>query len=197
MENYFYRINNLINGKFYYGSHNGKNESYFGSGIAINRAIDKYGVNNFEFIILKRFNSREEAFIFEERFLKLYKISSLENSYNIKDAGLGGDTFSNNPRKEEIRKKQSKAQRKRFLNPANKANTNPFKDVSSERLFELKKIWSEASRGRLNGRAKKVMVKDKLYYTINEAAIGECLTREQVKYRLKNSLYKDFNYCDG
>jgi hypothetical protein len=198
MDIYFYRTNNLINGKFYYGSHQCNGRPYLGSGIVLNRAIDKYGINNFEFIVLKRFNTRQEAFDFEDRFLKLYKISSLDNSYNIKDAGCGGDAFTNNPHKEEIRARQSFAQSKRFQDPAERAKASMFKDVSDARLACLKETWSKASRGRLNGRARKVHVKDKLYHTIDEAALGEALTRQQVKYRLKMDHYPDFKYaCDG
>jgi hypothetical protein len=198
MENYFYRTNNLINGKFYYGSH-GKNNSkaYYGSGVALNRAIRKYGIKNFETIILKRFNTREEAYYFEKKFLKLYKISSLKMSYNIKDDSLGGDTFTNNPNKEQIRLNQRNSQLKRYENPLERLKSNPFKDTSNERLNELKAIWSNASKGRLNGRAKKIIVNDKLYFTIDEATEDLLLTREQIKYRLKNNKFENFKYCDG
>lgn len=164
----------------------------------LNRAIDKYGIDNFEFIILKRFNTRQEAFNFEDRFLKLYNISSLANSYNIKNEGCGGDCFTYNPRKEEIRKNMSTAMTKRMADPAMRVKMSAFYDVSDERLANLKEIWSECKRGRLNGRAKKIHVKDKLYHTIDEAALGEGLTRQQVKYRLKLDKFTDFKYaCDG
>jgi hypothetical protein len=199
MENYFYRTNNIINGKFYYGSHGGKNtRSYYGSGVAINNAIRKYGIKNFEVIILKRFETRDEAYYFEKKFLKIYKISSLLNSYNIKDDSLGGDTFTNNINKEAIRINQSIAQNKRFESDIERLKTNPFKDVSNERLIELKSIWSKASKGKLNGRARKIIVYGKLYYTIDEAAEDLNLTRQQVKYRLKTKKFIDFKYsCDG
>lgn len=199
MDNYFYRTNNLLNGKFYYGSHGTKNtRPYYGSGVALNRAIKKYGIKNFEVVILKRFDNREDAYLFEKRFLKLYKISSLSMSYNIKDESLGGDTFSNNPNKEEIRIKKRITQLKRFEDPLERLKANPFNDISDERLLELKAIWSKASKGRLNGRAKKVIVNDKLYYTIDEVAEDLNITRQQVKYRLKNTKFNNFKYsCDG
>ena len=46
----------------------------------------------------------------------------------------------------------------------------------------------------LNGRAKQICVKNKIYHTIKEAAIAECLTRSQVKYRLKLNSYVDYTY---
>lgn len=190
MRNYFYRTNNIINGKFYYGSHNGEDVNYLGSGVALKRAIKKYGIENFELIILKRFNTREEAYVFEERFLKLYKISSLKNSYNIKDAGIGGDVFTNNPNNKAIRNLQSEVHKRRFENFNERSKCNVFKDVSEERRKELSRIWSKASSGRLNGRAKKIVANGKLYYTIKEAAEDLNLTRMQVRYRLSKEIFK-------
>jgi len=194
MDIYFYRTNNKLNGKFYYGTHQQNGRPYLGSGTILNRAIDRYGVDSFEFVILKRFNTRQEAYDFEDRFLKLYNISSLPNSYNIKNEGCGGDTFTNNPRKEETRIKHRINMTKRMSDPAARAKINAFRDVSDARLTYLKETWSKASTGRLNGRAKKVYVKDKLYHTIDEAALGEALTRQQVKYRLKMDHYPDFKF---
>ena len=124
----------------------------------------------------------------------MYKISSLPNSYNIKDAALGGDTFSNNPNKELTRKKMSINNKKRMQSPIERKKCNAFKDVSEERLSELKEKWSKASTGRLNGRAKKVIANEKLYYTLNEVAEDLNLTRMQVRYRLQKGIFK---YADG
>lgn len=97
---YFYKIINKINGNFYYGS--GNFDNYVGSGLNLKSAYLKYGIENFEFLILKYFETRDEAYKFEDRFLKLHKISKMRNSYNIKDSSLGGDTISNNPNREAI-----------------------------------------------------------------------------------------------
>ena len=46
---YIYEITNLINGKRYRGQHKttNLNDNYMGSGVAINAAYEKYGINNF------------------------------------------------------------------------------------------------------------------------------------------------------
>lgn len=49
---YVYRWTNLINGKQYIGSHNGKNPDYITNGSLILRAMAKYGIENFERDIL-------------------------------------------------------------------------------------------------------------------------------------------------
>ena len=44
-----YRTTNLLNGKYYVGAHRTtkKNDDYLGSGVALKRAIKKYGRENF------------------------------------------------------------------------------------------------------------------------------------------------------
>jgi hypothetical protein len=159
---YFYKTTNLLNGMFYYGS--GQHKNYYGSGKVLQRAITKYGLSNFKVEILKRFSDRKTAYEFEERFLRLYKISTLKNSYNIKDRAWGGDVFTNNPDKEAYRKSLSVAQTKRYADPNERIKANPFHNASPERTNELKKIWSECKSGSKNGRYKhnsKVLQLDK------------------------------------
>jgi len=88
---YFYKTTNLINGKFYYGS--GHKENYLGSGKVLKNAIKKNGKENFKIEKLRFFKNRQDAYNYEERFLKLYKVSSLNESYNLKDDSLGGNTW--------------------------------------------------------------------------------------------------------
>ncbi|AIX12141.1 homing endonuclease [Citrobacter phage Moon] len=88
---YMYCIKNIINSKIYVGVHSTSdiNDDYFGSGIALRKAINKYGSNNFEKTIIKFFGSSDEMFkaeseIVNENFIK----SSL--TYNMKLGGYGG-----------------------------------------------------------------------------------------------------------
>ena len=50
MEHVVYRITNMINGKKYIGKHSTTDvyDGYFGSGVAIKQAINKYGIDNFK-----------------------------------------------------------------------------------------------------------------------------------------------------
>ena len=68
---YFYKIVNKINQKYYYGVHNTDdlNDGYMGSGLKIQTAISKYGVENFEKIIIRSFDTAEEAFKYESQIV--------------------------------------------------------------------------------------------------------------------------------
>lgn len=45
---FIYKTINLITSKIYIGQHNGSYKNYLGSGVYLNRAIKKYGRNNFK-----------------------------------------------------------------------------------------------------------------------------------------------------
>ena len=75
MKPYFYKITNIINNKYYYGTGSKPlGTHYFGSSFLLKRAIKKYGIENFKFEVLKQFETRNKAFEFEDRFLKIFKI---------------------------------------------------------------------------------------------------------------------------
>jgi len=93
MYHYFYKIENIINGKFYYGIHSTNNidDGYMGSGVRLNQAYKKYGESNFKKTILKYFNTREDAANYE---MEVVNEEMIEDSscYNI---ALGGEVFNN------------------------------------------------------------------------------------------------------
>jgi len=88
---YFYRITNLINGHFYYGVHNTQNldDGYMGSGVRLQIAYKKYGIENFKKEILKYFDTKEEAFQFESEVVNESLINNY-NCYNLSPGGKGG-----------------------------------------------------------------------------------------------------------
>lgn len=65
---YFYKITNNINNRFYYGVHRTKNinDGYMGSGLALNRAYEKYGIENFTKEILMFFDNEKDMYDYEE-----------------------------------------------------------------------------------------------------------------------------------
>ena len=86
-----YQVRNKLNGMIYIGKHmtNDKDDDYIGSGIRIRRAIEKYGIENFEKTILFECESADEmnakeAEIVNEDFI------ARDDVYNIKLGGDGG-----------------------------------------------------------------------------------------------------------
>lgn len=108
---FIYLILNQINGKYYIGSTTNwkkRKRSHFKQlrkgihhSLYLQRAFNKYGENNFIFILIETcyFNPQ----IREQGLLDSLNIAN--DSYNISLAASGGNTFSNNPNKEIIRKK--------------------------------------------------------------------------------------------
>ncbi len=89
-----YKITNTVNGKIYIGKHQTKNtdDSYFGSGIALKKAICKHGRENFKKEVLFVFktenemNEKEKEIITEEFVAR-------KDTYNIGIGGEGGAHF--------------------------------------------------------------------------------------------------------
>lgn len=101
---YIYKVTNKINSKSYVGKHASNHEfdDYLGSGILINKAIKKYGKENFCKIVLEyctpeNINDREKIWIEKENCLN-------PNGYNIAKGGEGGDLISRHPDNDQIRK---------------------------------------------------------------------------------------------
>ena len=91
---YLYKIHNNVNGKIYYGAHQTDdiNDGYFGSGLILKRAVEKYGKEIFEKFILKFFDN--EAAMYEaERGIIQEARQKKEEIYNIRDGGDGGWTY--------------------------------------------------------------------------------------------------------
>lgn len=95
----------MLNEKTYVGIHSTKNlnDGYLGSGIALQKAIKKYGKENFTMIPLAFFDSRNEA-LEEESFIVNLKWVNDKNNYNLSGGGTANKVTS-----EETKLKLSKA----------------------------------------------------------------------------------------
>ena len=85
-----YKTTNLINGNFYIGQDSKNNPNYLGSGLLLNKAIEKYGRENFIKETIQLCNTKEEL-----NTQEIYWISELKPIYNIAKGGGGGDTRYN------------------------------------------------------------------------------------------------------
>lgn len=108
MKGFIYLWKNTITGQKYIGSHMGStDDGYIGSGTYFNRAIKKYGIENFERTILEYV---ENCLILKEReqyYLDLYNAAHNNEFYNLKSkAGGGWEYVNGNP---EFLKKMKKS----------------------------------------------------------------------------------------
>lgn len=96
---YIYKITNKLNGKSYVGQHKFPKQPetfrrYMGKGIAITKAIEKYGKENFDKIILEELEDDEKHELTSERekFWIKKENTMYPNGYNISPGGEGGCT---------------------------------------------------------------------------------------------------------
>ena len=95
-----YKTTNLINGKFYIGKDSKNNSEYLGSGLNLQKAIKKYGKENFAKTILEHCETDEQLCEREKHWIK--EIKAQEFGYNIADGGHGGNTYTDET-KERVR----------------------------------------------------------------------------------------------
>ena len=90
---FIYLTTNLINGKKYVGKHFGyPDDNYLGSGKILQRAIDKYGKQNFYREILDFSTTEEENCEKEKYYISLFDACHNDLFYNIHEGGSGGNT---------------------------------------------------------------------------------------------------------
>ncbi|NOU98453.1 GIY-YIG nuclease family protein [Paenibacillus planticolens] len=109
MEYVVYSITTLHNGIKYFGrsqeypkrrrAHLNMLRTNKHANVRMQEAFNQYGEDNFVFEVLHTFNNLQEATEREQQYIDDQSIEK----YNVGDAIDGGDTFTRNPRKEEIR----------------------------------------------------------------------------------------------
>lgn len=116
-----YKTTNKVNGKYYIGVHKTSDlyDDYLGSGKYLKRAIEKYGIENFEKEIIDIFDSPEEAYTLE-KILVTFELIETGQIYNLTEGGRGkGFEYANkegmNYGGEEKRKLGSINGKKKFL----------------------------------------------------------------------------------
>jgi hypothetical protein len=70
-------------------------DGYMGSGVALKRAMSKYGRENFKKEVIKFFNSEEEAYLYEKEIVNEDLIKN-NLCYNITLGGIGGFSHIDN-----------------------------------------------------------------------------------------------------
>jgi group I intron endonuclease len=112
-----YKTTNLLNGKIYVGKDSRNLPAYLGSGSLLNRAIEKYGVQNFVKEILDTCVSEEELNEREKFWIRELHATDKAIGYNIAMGGEGGDTITQHPQREEICAKRKETFKARNISP--------------------------------------------------------------------------------
>ena len=92
--NYIYKTTNLINKKIYIGQkiYRKKDDNwYLGSGIVLNKAIKKYGRENFIKEIIECCETKKDLNEKEKYWIKFYDSTNRNIGYNISEGGDGGN----------------------------------------------------------------------------------------------------------
>lgn len=134
MYGYIYKTTNLINGKIYVGQHKVDDDKldvkYYGSGLYLIRAIEKYGKENFSCEILEWCKDKEALNLSEKEWIKELNSQDKNIGYNIAYGGDGGYLG------EDACKKISEAK----LNhpPWNKGLSNIYSESTKEKMRQSK-----------------------------------------------------------
>lgn len=141
---YIYATTNQINGKVYVGQSIktvAESQDYFGSGILVNRAFDKYGVDKFDKkIIVDGIDNREFLNELEKHYIQLYAANIRGIGYNLT---RGGDGFSGNHTSETKTKisKNHKSKQSDFIHHF-KGKIALNKGIGKKVFFENKEFTS-------------------------------------------------------
>lgn len=143
-----YKTTNLVTGKVYVGLDKKNNPEYLGSGLLLRRAIRKYGKENFKKETLETCETVEELQERERFWIKEFSSQNRKIGYNVADGGTGGDTFTNNLNKEEIREKFKRSHTEETKKKISKNNWGSTHKGESH--FKYGTSWTEEQRKKMN-----------------------------------------------
>lgn len=139
---FIYITINNINGKKYIGQKKydkeGKWKTYLGSGIILNRAIKKYGAENFSKEIIEKCYSKKELDKREIYWINFYDAVNSENFYNIASGGDGGNTIAGYTEEQLNNYKQWKSElHKKKKKTAPKGENAPCAKLSEKEVLRI------------------------------------------------------------
>lgn len=168
---FIYITINLVNGKKYIGSKllSGKKpEYYLGSSNCLYYAIQKYGIDMFQRVILEVVKNKENICEAEEYWLDYFPVGTSKCFYNIKNSGQGGDTFSNRTETDKNKTREKLRQLAIKSNKAAKIISEEVLEMNRQRLLTdnpMKSKTTEEIRAfNVQKKAVKVVFDDGRYF---------------------------------
>jgi hypothetical protein len=199
---FIYKITNKQNSKIYVGKCQKKNSEYFGSGILIQRAVKKYGYENFIKEYICKCNSKIQLNK-KERYWIRHLDSISPKGYNIALGGDGGDLITNHPDKVLISQKISKSLKNRtyddiYGDEAEKYRNLRSKECKNHKKFKPKNIeaWKENLKKARTGKTYKQIYgnRAKLVSSRISFSLKNKNKSEIHKLRISRSLKKKYKY---
>jgi group I intron endonuclease len=173
---YLYKTTNLINNKFYIGVHASHKEhdlNYFGSGVAINRAIEKYGIENFKNEIISYHESLKAAYD-AERILVNEELIKQKDCYNMICGGVGGNGENLMTPENLIRMKLPKSQEEK----------NKISESLKGKCYlteDGRRRLSDAARGNTYAKGMTYTHSDEAREAISKSRLGKKMSEETKK----------------
>lgn len=170
-----YLTTNKINGKKYLGKDVQNNPKYLGSGLDLKKAIEKYGVENFEKTILEICNNKEELWKREEYWLNFYDAKNNKTFYNRTNKAFGAwEGKKHTPITEKTKQKMSMAHKDIPLSTEHKKSISDAM-MGHSKTEEWKKNLSKSSTESFG---RKVLQKDLEGNIIKEWNSGKQASQE-------------------
>lgn len=136
---FIYLTTNLVNGKQYIGQHYGfEDDKYLGSGILLTKAIEKYGVENFNRTILCFCENELETNQKEIEYIKKFQAVESEMFYNISAGGRTGNATTLNQGKEKWQKEHPEEHQKqvdKWRKMGTEANSQKIRCITTGEIF--------------------------------------------------------------
>lgn len=202
MTHFIYLTINLITNEKYIGKHCGDiNDNYLGSGKILQRAIKKYGKENFKREILYISKNAQENNEKEKEFIKAFNAVEDRTFYNISEGGDGGDIFHLLPveqqeeLREQARQRVTGVNNPRYgvhLSEETKEKIRCNRNTKYMQTEEYRQTMSEATLGEKNGMYGKRHTEE-AKQKMSEAKKGKKLGKENGNAK-GISAYKDENY---
>ena len=156
---FLYKVTNNTNGKYYVGVRSSKTDpmvsfdGYLGSGLAIKRAVKKYGKKSFHREVLVLCENAEYAYFLENRFVNDDFIKD-KNNYNIVVGGKGGyigsDFYNNKEYKKQVSERSKKQSKQFIIDHGEDAMIDRMKNVSAGCTKESRAKGGKSLKKRFN-----------------------------------------------